>query len=51
MEASNEGNYNLLKGRIHIKVIQENYDVVLLLAHSIREGTASASPSLRALRT
>ena len=33
----------LLKGRIHTKVIKENYDDVLRLAHSIREGTASAS--------
>ncbi|PEA26935.1 hypothetical protein CN923_04365 [Bacillus cereus] len=33
----------LLRGRIHKKVIQENYDDVLRLAHSVREGTASAS--------
>ncbi|PEA06341.1 Tn3 family transposase, partial [Bacillus cereus] len=33
----------LLKGRIHTKVIRDNYDDVLRLAHSIREGTASAS--------
>ncbi|MBZ5752235.1 Tn3 family transposase [Metabacillus sp. DBTR6] len=51
MEASNECDYNLLKGKIHIKVIQENYEVVLWLAHSIRKGTASASPSLRSLQT
>lgn len=34
---------NLLRGRINIKIIQENYDDVLRLAHSIREGTVSAS--------
>lgn len=33
----------LLKGRIHTKVIRDNYDDVLRLAHSIREGTSSAS--------
>jgi len=33
----------LLSGRINTKIIQENYDDVLRLAHSIREGTSSAS--------
>lgn len=33
----------LLRGRINIKTIRENYDDVLRLAHSIREGTVSAS--------
>lgn len=33
----------LLRGRINIKVIQENFDDVLRLAHSIREGKASGS--------
>lgn len=33
----------LLRGQINTKVIQENYDDVLRLAHSIREGTVSAS--------
>ena len=33
----------LLRGRINTKVIRENYDDVLRLAHSIREGTVSAS--------
>lgn len=33
----------LLRGQINIKIIQENYDDVLRLAHSIREGTVSAS--------
>ncbi|WP_134704957.1 Tn3 family transposase [Ammoniphilus sp. YIM 78166] len=33
----------LLRGRINTKIIQENYDDVLRLAHSIREGTVSAS--------
>lgn len=33
----------LLKGQINTKIIQENYDDVLRLAHSIREGTVSAS--------
>lgn len=33
----------LLRGQINTKGIQENYDEVLRLAHSIREGTVSAS--------
>lgn len=33
----------LLRGQINLKIIQENYDDVLRLAHSIREGTVSAS--------
>lgn len=33
----------LLRGRINTKTIRENYDDVLRLAHSIREGTVSAS--------
>jgi TnpA family transposase len=33
----------LLRGRINTKIIQENYDDVLRLAYSIREGTVSAS--------
>lgn len=33
----------LLRGRINTKIIRENYDDVLRLAHSIREGTVSAS--------
>ena len=33
----------LLSGRINTKVIQENYDDVLRLAHSIQEGVVSAS--------
>ncbi|MDZ4627199.1 Tn3 family transposase, partial [Bacillus cereus] len=33
----------LLRGRINTKIIQENYDDVLRLAHSIRKGTVSAS--------
>lgn len=33
----------LLRGQINTKVIRENYDDVLRLAHSIREGTVSAS--------
>lgn len=33
----------LLRGQINTKMIQENYDDVLRLAHSIREGTVSAS--------
>lgn len=33
----------LLRGQINTKIIQENYDDVLRLAHSIREGTVSAS--------
>ena len=35
----------LLRGQINTKVIRENYDDVLRLAHSIREGTVSASLS------
>jgi TnpA family transposase len=34
---------NLLRGRINTKVIQENFDDVLRLAYSIREGKASGS--------
>ena len=34
---------NMLRGQINTKIIQENYDDVLRLAHSIREGTVSAS--------
>ncbi|MBP1931914.1 TnpA family transposase [Ammoniphilus resinae] len=33
----------LFRGKINSKVIRENYDDVLRLAHSIREGTVSAS--------
>ncbi|MFK4428505.1 Tn3 family transposase [Bacillus sp. RC51] len=33
----------ILRGQINIKVIEENYEDVLRLAHSIREGTVSAS--------
>ena len=33
----------LLRGRINIKVNQENFDEVLRLAHSIREGKVSGS--------
>lgn len=33
----------LLRGQINTKLIQENYDDVLRLTHSIREGTVSAS--------
>jgi len=33
----------LLRGQINAKVIRENYDDVLRLAHSVREGTVSAS--------
>lgn len=33
----------LLRGRINSKVIRENYEDILRLAHSIREGTVSAS--------
>jgi TnpA family transposase len=33
----------LLRGQINSKVIQDNYDDVLRLTHSIREGTVSAS--------
>lgn len=34
---------NLLKGRINTKIIQENFDDVLRLAHSIREGKVPGS--------
>ncbi|WP_264806715.1 Tn3 family transposase [Cytobacillus sp. NCCP-133] len=34
---------NLLRGRINTKIIQENFDDVLRLAHSIREGKVSGS--------
>lgn len=34
----------ILRGQINTKVIKENYEDVLRLAHSIREGTVSASP-------
>ncbi|MED1949760.1 Tn3 family transposase [Brevibacillus centrosporus] len=34
---------NLLRGQINTKIIKENYDDVLRLAHSIRNGTVSAS--------
>lgn len=34
---------NLLRGRINTKIIQENYNDVLRLAHSIREGKVSGS--------
>lgn len=33
----------LLRGQINTKIVKENYDDVLRLAHSIREGTVSAS--------
>jgi len=33
----------LLRGQINTKIIRENYDDVLRLAHSVREGTVSAS--------
>ncbi|MBG9802291.1 hypothetical protein ABD72_08955 [Brevibacillus laterosporus] len=33
----------ILRGQINTKVIKENYEDVLRLAHSIREGTVSAS--------
>lgn len=33
----------LLRGQINMKIIRENYDDVLRLAHSIREGVVSAS--------
>lgn len=33
----------LLRGQFNTKIIRENYDDVLRLAHSIREGTVSAS--------
>ena len=34
---------NLLKGKVNEKVIRENYDEVLRLAHSIREGDVTSS--------
>ncbi|MBH0159156.1 Tn3 family transposase, partial [Fictibacillus sp. 5RED26] len=34
---------SILRGQLNIKVIKENYEDVLRLAHSIREGTVSAS--------
>jgi len=34
---------SILRGQINIKIIKENYEDVLRLAHSIREGTVSAS--------
>lgn len=34
---------SILRGKINIKIIQDNYDDVLRLAHSIREGRVSAS--------
>ena len=34
---------SILRGNINIKVIQDNYDDILRLAHSIREGKISAS--------
>lgn len=34
---------NILRGRINTKIIQENFDDVLRLAHSIREGKVSGS--------
>jgi TnpA family transposase len=34
---------NLLRGGINTKIIQENFDDVLRLAHSIREGKVSGS--------
>ncbi len=34
---------NLLRCRINTKIIQENFDDVLRLAHSIREGKVSGS--------
>jgi TnpA family transposase len=34
---------SILRGKINIKVIQDNYDDVLRLAYSIREGKVSAS--------
>ena len=36
----------ILRGQINTKVIEENYEDVLRLAHSIREGTVSASRGL-----
>lgn len=40
---------NLFHGRINIKIIKENYDDVLRLAHSIREGVVSGSLIIRKL--
>lgn len=34
---------NILRGRINTKMIQENFDDVLRVAHSIREGKVSGS--------
>lgn len=34
---------NLLKGKINEKIIRENYDEILRLAHSIREGEVTSS--------
>jgi TnpA family transposase len=34
---------NLFRGKINMKIIQDNYDDVLRLAHSIREGKVSGS--------
>lgn len=34
---------NLLRGKINMKIIKDNYDDVLRLAHSIREGKVSGS--------
>jgi len=34
---------NIIQGKINTKIIQENYDDVLRLAHSIREGKVSGS--------
>lgn len=34
---------NILRGRINTKIIQENFDDVLRVAHSIREGKVSGS--------
>lgn len=34
---------NIIQGKINTKVIQENYEDVLRLAHSIREGKVSGS--------
>jgi TnpA family transposase len=33
----------LLRGRVNVKIIQENYNDILRLAHSIREGKVSGS--------
>jgi TnpA family transposase len=34
---------NIIQGKINVKIIRENYDDVLRLAHSIREGKVSGS--------